>query len=122
MSELPSLKFNVGDSEIYCSPRNTALYRHLGHNACYDHVFIQDDSQEGEERRTGNILFLRPMLDEVKIAEVTTFMVNAGFEVHFNLREPAQGDVAAFDRMIEQRAAAIPDEVPTEWADGTNQD
>lgn len=121
MSELPTLKFNVDDREIWCTPRNTTLYRHLGHQACYDHVFIQDETQESEERRSGNILFLRPMLGEDKVNEVTAFMVNSGFETHLNIQNPSQGDIEAFDRMIEQRAATLPDTIP-EWVEDERTD
>lgn len=110
MEDEPTLRFKIdGERSVECNPRNTTLYRHLGQYACIDHVFIDDEEQDDEGRTMGNILFLRPMLDEDKINEVTAFMVNTGFETHLNIRKPARTDLEAFDRMIEQRAAQIPD-------------
>lgn len=114
------IRFNVGDQKIDCTPRNTALYRHMGHHAMVDHVFIKERQEGAEGAQTGKILFLRPMFGDAKIDEITNYMMNSGYEVHLNIREPAKGDLIAFDNMISQRASALEDFIPEEWADGTS--
>lgn len=118
MSEIePTIRFNVGDEPLECSPRNTTLYRHLAHYAFMDHIFKEDEEQDDDGKKTGKILFLRPALSEEKISDVTLFMLNNEYECHLNIQEPSQSDLDAYEGMIGRQVGDIPDTLPLEWGD-----
>lgn len=107
MEDLPSMSLNMGErGEFEATPENTSLFNFLGHLACYNHVFIQL-GDEDEETMTGTYVFsTHPVY-----RQMAEYMMQNGYPMHLNLRQVAECDQNAFNRMVEQQASTLDDEL-----------
>ena len=117
MSQLepePVMRMKGADGEFDITPSNGILYRYIGANAVYDHVFMKTGETEDGERE-GHLIFMRGFLEDGSIAEVTAWMVNRGYESHLNVMEPQEIIKAVHAKVVERQTADIPDTLPEGW-------
>lgn len=108
--EEPLIRVNVDNgSTIELRRNNASLYRHIAQYAMYDHVFIEDEEQVTSDKKTGNILFLRPSIPDETIEAMTDYMLDCEYEVFLNIRKPHSTDLEAFETMVKNRFGEIPD-------------
>lgn len=110
MEDEPVMRLELTDGEEFHATReNSFLFRFAGHLTMYDHVFFLRD----EEENSGIYIFsANPVFPDI-----VEYMTNNGYELHLNLREVAECDQDAFNRMIEKDTAPELDAgVPEDWA------
>lgn len=115
-NELPKMKLDLQGSEFEATPENTTLFTFLGRIACYSHVFIQT-GPEDDEVMVGTYVFASHPVYE----NMAQFMAEYGYPMHTNLREVADCDVNAYDRMISQQTNDL-DHIPDEWLGNETRD
>lgn len=104
----PGIFLNIdGDSSFEATRDNSSLFRHIGAAALYDHIFIVTD----EDSSYGTYVFRS--CDSFEM--MSDYMIENGYPIHLNIREPAQCDVDAFERMILQACERDGDFVPEDW-------
>lgn len=107
-SNEPGIIINFGDRRFEATPDNTSLFRFMGHLAMYNHVFIVTDEEEGQ----GTYLFAQnpayPTFEQ--------YMIENEYPIHDHLRDIANCDVEAFDKMIAQYGASLPDYLPDDFS------
>jgi len=93
---------NFNGEKVEASVDNTSVYRHIGHYALFDHVFIAVGESTG-----GYIWANHPSYEQL-----STAAVESGCELHLNIR-----DVAEIDRTNYERNALsdLTDTFPAEW-------
>lgn len=108
--ELPSMKIEFGDGRIFeATPENSTIFTFAGRLAMYDHVFFTTN----EEENYGTYLF---SVHE-GYQEITTFMVENEYPWHGNLREVAECDIDAYDKMLHRDAERdLEGGVPADWS------
>lgn len=114
MSELPTLRLKGSDGEYEVTPENGVLYRHLGNKAIYDYILMV--TEEHDETREGYPVFIRGLLDDGDIDQVTHFMITRGFESHLNIKKPNSTVVTAYEGILKKQTEDLEDFViPTDW-------
>lgn len=125
MSEVePSMTLHLNGREHEATPRNTALYHHIGEAALYNHVytFMEQDRnpltgdiiEPNRRRRVGAYIFQRLMPDAY--ADMSQYMAENNYPAHINLLEAAEVDIKAFDAHVHAMAEdELEGGVPEDW-------
>jgi len=101
----PRAHLNIPGGEKEIHRGNARLYTHLGRLAIYDHAFIS-----GDDYNSGFYIFnFVGGYDELK-----AFMLRNDFPAYLNQTEVAQGDIDAYDRIIQKDMGDF-DGVPEDW-------
>lgn len=97
---------NAGDRRFEMTTENTSLWRHLGHLAIFDHVYVQLNEKEA--------IYLWESIDQTKEAYnlVAPVVVQKGGEIYLNLRKVASDDVKAYEHAATHD---LGDGVPESW-------
>jgi hypothetical protein len=109
MEQEPGFKLSLADGrELEATRDNTTLFTFIGKLSLYDHVFFLTD----QERNMGTYLFnVNPMFDEVQ-----DYMITNDYPAHINLRDVAQCDIDAFDKMVSTDVAIdLEGGIPEDW-------
>lgn len=103
------LRLELSDgTEIEATPDNTSLFMFVGRLACYNHVFIVMNEEESQ----GAYIFSNSNI----FTPIGNHILQHDYPLHTNLREVADCDVDAFNRMVHQEATRdLSDGVPSEW-------
>ena len=109
MENEPVIKLELVDgTESEATRANTSLFRHMGHYAIYDHVFIVLD----EEKSHGTYIFSNSLM----YPQIVQFMVENEYPMHLNLQTAADCDIQAWEHMVSQDAASdLESGIPEEW-------
>lgn len=107
MDDEPALHLNFKGEPLEATPDNTSLFLFLGHLSMYNHIFIQTDDDHGA------YIFER-FVPEVW-GKIAKYVSRHGFPMHVNLREVAECDKTAFDRMVEVTVAEVDEGIPEGW-------
>lgn len=112
MENEPSMQLSFGNGgEFEATPENTSLYRFVGRLACHNHVFIVTNPEES----AGTYIFsITPVYREME-----AYMVANDYPIHDHLRQVAQCDLDAYERMLNQAAENLSDDMLGEWGDGS---
>lgn len=101
----PRAVLHIPDGERELNRGNARLYTHMGHLAIYDHVFVS-----GDEELLGFYVFnFVGGFDELK-----DFMLRNEYPSYLNMTEVSQGDIDAYDRVIQASMGDI-DAIPDDW-------
>lgn len=107
----PEMRINTPGGEIVAVPDNTSLFKYLGRIACYSHIFIRTE-EAVDNVLTGTYIFANHNV----FPEMEEYMLSEGYPAHINMREVAECDKDAFNKMVAQSAEDI-DEIPSDWFD-----
>lgn len=104
MEAFGKLTFN-GGGEYEARQDNLRLYKHIGHFAVYDHIFLYT------EENTGIYIWAQIPPDNPNFTNLEPHLIDNSCELHINIQEPAQSDIDAFER----HATSDIDEIPKDW-------
>jgi hypothetical protein len=104
----PSITVESPRGEFEATRDNTTLFRFMGHLAMYDHIYFT------HEAGTKHPSYLFNQNQGYTI--LADFMMDNDYPAHINLREVADCDVDAFNKMLQQETALDTEGgVPAEW-------
>lgn len=112
----PTMRLKGEDGEYEVTPRNGVLYRHLGERAIYDNIFMVSNVRD-DGSREGHPIFLKGFVDETRMAQITAFMFNNGYECHINQVLVMDDFVRVYEKMVALQAGDIGDTIPDDWMD-----
>lgn len=87
----PILRLNIDGDEVHAHRFNTALFTFAGNLACYNHIFITRETDEG--RDVGNYIFA----SAEPFKDIVEFLETEEFPQHRNLTHVADCDRQAFE-------------------------
>ena len=102
----PYARIDFGGETVKATKDNSVLYNHRGVNEVYDHLWVRKDSESG-----GYIWKEQPPNNPV-YTTLAAKAVEAGVEVHLNIKTPAPTDIEAFGRTALKDLATVPDWLP----------
>jgi len=103
-----ALELTINGQEVLATRHNTAMFTFLGDLACYDHVFICVNEEEG----SGAYLFKNQQIWR----DLAGFIMENQFPMHLNLPEVAECDVDAFNGTFYGDIRHM-DSFPADWAE-----
>jgi len=98
---------NINGERYEVNTDNTALYRHLGRFAIYDHVFVRLPENRGA--------YVWNSMNGYD--DLATAAVHNGCELHLNLKEASELDINNFTKYSMADLDRL-DHFPEEWLDG----
>ena len=110
----PTIRMKGAEGEFDSTPSNGLLYRYIGENALYDHVFLQSGIDE-HGNREGHPIFMHGFIDNDQVTEVTNFMLRNGYECHINVIEPMAVIKSVHARLLEGQSQDVGEFIPEDW-------
>jgi len=93
---------NVGNEKFEARQDNTAIYRHLGKWALYDHVFVELNEKSGVYIWNTNQFY----------EDLALLAVEHECTLHLNIQEPSEVDIKAYIKHHTGDKDALPEWLP----------
>lgn len=104
----PQINLKIGTQEFQLRRDNSELYTYLA-QACFNHIFLQDD--EDEEVRRGTFI-PREFIGHEAFDMIADAMIDNGYPSHVNLHRLTDSDAEIITKIL---LGKVEDTLPEDW-------